>query len=58
MAEYRLEREVEGIETVGALKEALSGMADDLPISDGFGDALLIAVHRDMETGELTAEIR
>ncbi|GEM_PF-5832977 len=58
MAEYRLEREIEGIETVGALKEALSGMADDLPISDGFGDGLLLALHRNMDNGELIAEIK
>jgi len=58
MARFKLEREIEGIETVGALREALTGMADDLPISDCFGDALLVAVYRNMETGELNAEIQ
>jgi hypothetical protein len=54
----RTERETIGIETVGAMRAALGGMVDDVPISDVMGEALVVEVRRDMETSELSVEVR
>lgn len=56
---FKFEGEKEGIETVGELRQALSEMklVDDVPLSNGFGDPLSLTLLRDMETGELSAEI-
>lgn len=59
MGERKREREIEGIETVGALREALSelGLVDDVLISDGMDEAIQLTLYRDMETGELYVEV-
>lgn len=56
----KVEREIEGIESIGALREALAELAlvEDVPLSDGFGDPLTVIVCRDMETSQIMVEIR
>jgi len=51
-------KEIEGIETVGALREALLDLPEDMPIGDGFGDQILLTVYREAETGDQFAEIK
>lgn len=60
MSEYRIEREVEGIETVGQLMETLNTLrlVADVPLSDGFGDPLQVSLVRNMKSGELMVEIK
>jgi hypothetical protein len=59
MAELKREREIEGIETVGALREALArfGVEDDTPICDGVGEGLMLTLYRDTGTGGLSVEV-
>lgn len=59
MGERKVERQIEGIETVGALREALSdlGLVDDVPIADTFEDPIMLTLYRDSETSELSLEI-
>lgn len=45
-------REIEGIETVGAMREALSEFPDDKRIGDAFGEPLRLEVLKNMDTGE------
>jgi hypothetical protein len=46
------EREIEGIETVGALKEALEGLPDDMPVGDCFCEGIMLTVFKDDENGK------
>lgn len=57
---YRVENEIDEIKTVGDLQEALTKLrlVADVPLSDGFGDPLILSVVRDMGTGELLVEIK
>lgn len=57
MGEKKLERQFEGIETVGALREALSGLVDDVPVSDVADGCLTVDIVRNTETSELSVEI-
>lgn len=50
-------KEIEGFETVGALREALISLPEDMPITDGLGESLLLTVYRDTETGDEFAEL-
>lgn len=52
-------KEIEGIETVGALREALArfGAEDNTPICDGLGEGLILTLYRDTETGLLSVEV-
>lgn len=50
--------ERDNLDTVGALKEALKDLADDMPLHDGFGEALILEVLKDSDTGDLEAGIR
>ena len=49
--------EKENIETVGALREALADMPDDMPVCDGVGEPLLVSLFEDEETGDRSIEI-
>lgn len=55
----RLKRlwEKEPIETVGALREALGGVADDMPICDCVGEPLIVSMFYDEETSERSIEV-
>ena len=44
-------KEISGIETVGELRKALSGLPDDMPVSDGLGDPLLVRRYMDSDKG-------
>ncbi|MFH1028851.1 MAG: hypothetical protein V1791_12685 [Pseudomonadota bacterium] len=59
-SEFKVEGEKEGIETVGELRQALSELklVDDVPLSDGFGDPILVSLLRNMKSGELSVEIK
>lgn len=59
MGELKREREIEGIETVGALKAAMSEMelVDDVPIGDMFMEPIMLTLYRDTETSELSVGI-
>jgi len=50
-------KEIDGIETVGALREALLSLPEDMPIWDGVGELILLTVYREAETGDEFAEI-
>lgn len=50
-------KEFEGFETVGALREALLDLPEDMPLMDPMGDPLLLTVYREAETGDEYAEI-
>jgi hypothetical protein len=52
------EREIEAIDTVGALRDALArfGVDDKTPICDGVGEPIMLTLYRDMETGLLSVE--
>jgi len=52
------EREIEGIETVRALKDALEGFPDDMPVGDTFCEGIMLTVFRDDETGNRFIEIQ
>ena len=53
----RLVLESAAIETVGDLLLHLSGYPEDMPITDGLGEALILREQEDMETGEHSLEI-
>ncbi len=59
MSELKREREIEGIETVGALREALArfGVEDKTPICDGVGEPVMLTLYRDTGTGGLSVEV-
>lgn len=50
-------REIDGIETVGALREALLSLPEDMPITDGVGELILLTVFEEKDTGAQYAEI-
>lgn len=50
-------REIDGIETVGALREVLLDLPEDMPITDGVGELILLTVFEDKDTGAQYAEI-
>lgn len=50
-------KEIEGFDTVGALREALLDLPEDMPLMDPMGDPLLLTVYREAETGDEFAEI-
>lgn len=58
MAELRRQKEIEGIETVGQLWEALQrfGVDKDTPVCDGVGEAIMITLYQDTGSGELSVE--
>lgn len=60
MGELKREREIEGIETVGALREALArfGVVDEVPLCDGVGEPVMLTLYRDTETSELSVEVQ
>lgn len=47
----------EGFETVGALREALLDLPEDMPLTDTMGEPLLLTVFREAETGDEFAEM-
>jgi len=47
----------EGFETVGALREALLDLPEDMPLTNIMGEPLLLTVFREAETGDEFAEI-
>jgi len=51
----KLLREIGGIETVGALRQALAEFPDEMPLGDIFGEAVKVEV---LEDGERRAETR
>ncbi|MDD2319150.1 MAG: hypothetical protein PHO83_03765 [Geobacteraceae bacterium] len=59
MGELKREREIEGIETVGALREVFSdlNLVDNVPIGDVFGEPLMVTVYRDTKTAKLSVGI-
>lgn len=54
---YTRVKEIEGVWTVGALREALLELPEDMAITDSLGEGLIITVLREAETGEESAEI-
>ncbi|MFH1027337.1 MAG: hypothetical protein V1791_04975 [Pseudomonadota bacterium] len=56
----KLEREIEGIETVGALREALAdlGLVDAVPIGDMFLEPIMVSLYRDSETSQVRVGIQ
>ena len=48
----KLLREIVGIETVGALRQALAEFPDAMPLGDWFGEAVKVEVLENMDTGE------
>jgi len=57
MARLVREREIDGIETLGAFREATAGVPDDVPLQDLLGDGLLVTIWRDSETGQRIVEL-
>lgn len=50
-------KELDGIETVGALREALLDLSEDMAITDGVGELILLTVYEDRDTGLQYVEI-
>lgn len=48
----KLLREIVGIETAGALRQALAEFPDAMPLGDSFGEAVKVEVLENMDTGE------
>lgn len=53
----KLEKEVEGIETVGDLYEVLSSLPAEMPVSDGLGEPIILRFFKEMDTDERSIEI-
>lgn len=53
----KLIREIEPIETVQELLDALQGVDPSTPICDGVGEPLIVNFYEDMETGDPSIEI-
>jgi hypothetical protein len=49
---YKLLSEIEGIETVDAMREALRDVPGDMRLCDVVGEALRLAFYEDEDTGE------
>jgi len=49
---YKLLREIEGIETVDAMREALREVDGDMRLCDVLGEPLYLAFYEDEDTGE------
>jgi len=49
---YKLLREIEGIETVDAMREALREVPGDMRLCDVMGEHLYLAFYEDEDTGE------
>lgn len=57
MANLIREREIDGIETLGAFRAATADLPDDVTMQDLLGDGLLATVWRNSETDERIVEI-
>ncbi len=53
----RIVKQIDGIETVGGLRQALEEYIDDMPIGDVFGQSLCLTLVEEKETGERHLEI-
>ena len=49
-SDYQVEdtevKQFDGIRTVGELRQALVGVADDMPVVDGMGESVLVSIYR------------